>query len=432
MFTRKYRQRRIEDMIGSTNVRLSLTRLLEKGKLPNTLVLSGDNGIGKTSMAYALAYQIMCGCGEPDCPICTPIAEQLWGNKSGTMTDVYEFDLGKDRDERFVDNVLDVFRIAGKKVIILDEIQNLSQMNMTKFLKTFENVSEDTYLIICTTELYKLNAGIVSRCDVFELKPPTTIELATYLEAICRMEEVNFTREGVYVLANLKYRVRDAVNTLETIIDIYGKVHIEDVREYFGKEDSDLVLKFLEYCKESSPYAIMELLKDVKEKVGIYKFTQSLKETLVDCVYVRYGVTPLFLNSEQIELLKTVVGKFTTEELTEIMARMERFQGKSNLDKEVLLINLAFAISNGSLLKKVGVEEEKNVTRRLETPELNEDVILGSLEVDNGPPSDFRLDSPAELGNSPTNAPTPPDLVIDNESGVLDALESIFQTGSGD
>ena len=422
MFTRKYRQKHIEDMIGSSNVRVSLTKLLESGKFSNTIILSGDNGIGKTSMAYSIAYKLMCGCGEQTCSICPPIEQQLWENKKNVLTDVYEFDLGKDRDERFVDRVIDVFKIAGKKVIILDEIQNLSQMNMTKFLKTFETIEEDTYLIICTTELYKLNSGIISRCNVYELTPPSTMELASYLETICRMESVNFSREAIYAIANIKYKVRDALLTLETVINLYGSVNTEEVREFFGKDEGEYAIQFLELCKNSSPYGILELLKKVKEDIGIHKFTVSLKEMIVDCVYSRYNVIPVLQTEQQMQVLGTVINRYSTEELMHTLREVEKFQGRSNIDKEIILINLAFALSNGSILKKVGAEEESIEKRKQEKPELKEGVLLGVQSKDSEK-SSFTFETPSVLGNEKKENK---EVIIDNEEGLWDTLEDIF------
>lgn len=421
-FTAKYRPKRIEDMIGSTNIRHSLTTLLEKNRMPNSVILAGDNGIGKTSMAYSLAYNLICGCGEKDCPKCPPIEKQLWGRQRVGFTDVYEFDLGKDRDDRFVDSVLDTFKISGRKVIILDEIQNLSQMNMTKFLKTFENLGEDTYLIICTTELYKLNNGIISRCQSFELTPPSPTELAGYLESVCRTEGVRFERPAVYTLAKLKYRVRDALRTLETVIDVYGKVYSEDVRKYFGKGDSDLAIQYLKSCKEDSPYRILDLIQKVKEGEGLFKFTESLKETLLDTVYLKYNIKPDFLSDTQVSEVRAMLNKFTSEEITLILARFDRFGGRSNLDREIALVNLAFSISNGTLFKKVGVEEEVKVKKEDSKPKLKDgNTSKGEVKRLN---KGFTFDSPSTLEGAKEDK-----LEGGNKRAIMDLADQLFGKG---
>lgn len=425
MFNKKYRQRKIQDMIGSLNVRTSLTTLLENKKLPNAIILSGDNGIGKTSMAYSIAYELRCGCGSPVCEICNEAIEQLWEYREKSLTGIYEFDLGKNRDETYVDNVLDVFRFAGKKIIILDEIQNLSQMNMTKFLKSFEKLDEDTYIIICTTELYKLNTGITSRCEVFELTPPSTVELAAYLESICRAEGVNYARDGVYMIAKMKHRVRDAVNSLETIINISGEVHAETVRDYFGKSNYENAIEFLKASKQSSPYALLYLLQSIKESVGLYKFTSSLKEMLIDSVYARYGIKPLFMSEDDSNVLKKTISLFTTEELTEILKEVGRLQNRSNIDREIILINLGFALSNGSLMKKVGVTEEKKVRKQNEQKhmlgerDLSQQEHMGTVG--------FTLDTGGELGNSDEIDPQKVQIVDENE--ILNIVGNLFKGG---
>lgn len=424
MFTKKYRQQKIQDMVGSLNVRTSLTSLIENKKIPNTLILSGDNGIGKTSMAYALAYELMCGCGEDVCDVCNDLKSQLWDYKDKALTGVYEFDLGKNRDDLYVDSVLDVFRFSGRKVVILDEIQNLSQMNMTKFLKSFERIDEDTYVIICTTELYKLNTGITSRCEEFELTPPNTMELSTYLESICRAEGVNYARDGIYMIAKMKHRVRDAINSLETIINISGEVFIENVREYFGKSDYHYPIEFLKATKESSPYSLLYLLQDIKEKLGLYKFTTALKEMLVDSVYAKYGIKPLFMGEEDSNVLKRTIALFSTEELTEILKEIGKLQNRSNIDREILLINLAFGLSNGSFMKKVGVEEEKKARKKGSQEGMFEDKDLTKLNLNsvNG----FTLDSDGQLGNEESKSSIQDTIIIDSEE-ILNIMPNLFK-----
>jgi DNA polymerase-3 subunit gamma/tau len=416
MFDKKYRPREIEDMIGSLNVRTSLTTLIKNGKLPNAIILTGDNGIGKTSIAYNLAIKIICGCGKDDCEICKEIKEQLWNYKERSLTNVYEFDLAKDKEDIYVDSIMDVFRISGRKVVILDEIQQLSNTNMSKFLKSFEKLDEETYVIICTTALYKLDSGIISRCEVFEMQAPNTFELAAYLETICRMEGVQFERQAIYAIALTKYRVRDALKSLETIISINNSARMKDVMEYFGKSDKSYPIKFLKACKESSPYALLFLLKDIKEDIGLYKFTVALKETLVDSIYSRYGVKPTFSSDEDNKELKVLTSLFTAEELSYLLKQVDRMNSKSNTDREIVLINLGFALSNGNLMNKSGINEEKKFLKKSsETNMLSEDVDLKeTLEV----PKGFTIETKSELSDGKKSKNL-------NQQVIVEDLESL-------
>lgn len=420
MFTKKYRPKSLEDMVGSLNVRNNLSELIKKKKLKNCMIFYGDNGIGKTSLAYTVAYYARCGCGV--CDVCQSVVRQLWENQPSSITDIYEFDLGKHReDSKYIDKVLDTFQISGRKVIILDEIQALDPNKMPKFLKTFETISDDTYLIICTTELWKINTGIISRCELYELTPPTTVELASHLETICRMEGVRFDREGLYALAKVKFRVRDAVNSLESIIDIYGQAFLEDVREYLGKSDNALPIEFLRSTKESSPYALMGILQKASDSVGIHKFSMALKETVKDCMYARYGIKPLFQTEEQMKVLRNVFSKFSTEEIACILETVEGLQHKNAIDKEISLIRLGFQLSNGTLLKKIGAEEEAIVKRSELKPQL-EDGNVDLQDLSGSNVKGFQLDSPSELGVNNGDS-----IKITGEEDLQNIVNSIFK-----
>lgn len=428
-FNKKYRQRELEHMIGSLNVRTSLSTLLKNKKFPHAIILCGDNGIGKTTAAYCCTAKLICGCGKPECEVCKELTEQLWEYKNRSFTNVYEFDLGQHKDDSdYIDSIFETFLIAGRKVLIIDEIQYLKNSDMGKFLKTLERLDEETYVIFCTTELYKINTGIVSRCEVFELQVPNTFELAAYLETVCRIEGVKYDREGIYALAKMKYRVRDAIGSLETIININGGATKQDVMNYFGKANNKYPIEFLKATKESSPYVLLFLLEKIKEDIGLFKFTTALKEMLVDSVYAKYDVKPLFASDEDLVELKRIISIFTTEEVTHILKEVDRIQGKSNLDREIVLINLGFALSNGSLLRKSGVAEEKKFLKKMSESSMleNDRNLQDPMEETVG----FTLEMRSEIGGNSDSQPKEVKRFerITDETSALAAVDALFNS----
>lgn len=387
-YNQVFRPKSIEKMIGSTSVRTTLSTLVKKDKVPNILIFHGDNGIGKTTLAYALTHDIMCGCNEEVCDV----RNQLWHRHDLSLqTNIYEVDLGKDRDEAFIDNIVDLFRIKGKKVIILDEIQNISKINMTKFLKTMDNIDKDTYLIICTTELYRLDNGIVSRSEVFTLNPPSVVELATHLETICRYLNVRFSRNAIMLIAKNKYRVRDALRTLETIVDTYGNVEIEGVREYFGKVGIENQMKFLNACRKDSPYDLLFLLNDIQQQEGMYNFTEGFKEFLLNGVYIQNGIKPPQYLEEEISDIYHTLKHFSLDELSEIIYRIENMPQKTNIDRQIAFVCLGLDINKGNLLNKINKVENKKAEIKQFEPKLGNDLIIENTN------SSFTLESESSL-----------------------------------
>lgn len=418
-FNQRFRPMTIETVIGSLPVRTALTTLLDKEKLPQCIIFNGDNGIGKTSLAYATTHRLMCGCDKEisDCEV----KRQLWGREDLSLsTNIYEIDLGKNRDDLFIDNVVDLFRIRGKKVIILDEIQNLSKINMTKFLKTMDNIDEETYLIICTTELHKLDTGIISRSEVFTLSPPSVIELATHLEMICRVTNNKFSREAIMLIAKSKYRVRDAIRSLETILDVYGEVTVEGVREYFGKMGVEEQLKYLKSCKNNSPYEMLFLLNEIQQTTGMYNFTEGFKEFMLNAVYIKNGIRPQQYLDEEVQEIYELLTDFNMEELSEILYRINRMPQKTNIDRQIGFVNLGLAISGGKLLNKLDLVESRKAEVKYFEPELDTSLKLGNEVQQNS----FTLNSPATNPENIEESPTPKiDLFSDDD---LEAIKEIF------
>lgn len=405
-FNQRFRPRKFSDIVGLHAVKTTLSTLIQKGKLPNIIILHGDNGIGKTSLAYVLAHEIMCGCNELNCEV----RQQLWERKDLSLsTNIHEVDLGKDRDDLFIDTVVDLFNIKGKKTIILDEIQNTSKINMTKFLKTMDNIDKETYLIICTTELYKLDNGIISRSEVFSLNPPTVVELSTHLEAICRNVGVSFDRNAIILIAKNKYRIRDALRTLETVIDTYNEVSITGVRQYFNQVGVEKQIKFLEACRNESPYELLFMLNDVQQQEGMYSFTEGFKEFLLNGIYIRNGIKPSQYLDEEIMKINEILLHFNLDELSEIIYRIENMPQKTNIDRQIGFVNLGLAISKGKLLKRLdNVEQRKAEIAHFE-PELGEQSIINNIKEANV----FTFDSESTI-------PLSSDTVIKDKSLNVD------------
>lgn len=429
MFNNKHRPMTVGNMIGSANVRAKVENYLDNNKFPSSSIIAGDFGLGKTTLAKIVAMRLSCGCLDENCKICKSLISQLYGGKNlEQLTNVFEFDLGKNRDEMFVDKVLNTFRIKGNKVIILDEIQNLPPNMVAKFLKTFENLEEGTHLIIATTDPYKLGMGIISRCEMFELTPPTVAELAAHLESICRQEQIEgYTREGIYMLANEEYRVRDAVKVLGSIINLYGNVNAHTVKEYYGKEEQDFPVEFLTLCKEQSPYKFLNFIEERRMDMGLSKFIDSIKTTMADSINSKYGVRPSLVSKEEENELIIFANKFTSSELISLTRRLETFRNMSNTDMRNALMNLAFDISNGEIIRKVDIGESLRVERELQEEELGTGKIGGpDGDIKDNFSHHSKAINPREMAELDKVATKIVNINISEEKDILSEAKNIF------
>ncbi|MFH1145918.1 MAG: DNA polymerase III subunit gamma/tau, partial [bacterium] len=232
---RKYRPQRFEEVIGQETVVRTITKELASGKTAHAYVFAGPRGIGKTTIARLFAKSLQCeeqkdGSYEPcgQCRQCQAIA-------SGSSLDVLEIDAASQTGvDNVRENIIQGSRFApqsGKwKVFIIDEAHMLSGAAFNALLKTLEEPPSHAVFILATTELHKIPATVVSRCQRFTFHRPSLDLLVERLVGICGKEKVT-VEEGV--LRTIAYlasgSTRDAESLLGQVLSLgLPKITVDD------------------------------------------------------------------------------------------------------------------------------------------------------------------------------------------------------------
>ncbi len=233
---RKYRPQTFEDVIGQEHITRSLKNQVETGRLSHAYIFIGTRGTGKTTCARILAKAVNCEhpvhgnpCGE--CASCRGIAE-------GSVMDIVELDAASNNG---VDNVRAlrdeaVFSPASvkKRVYIIDEVHMLSTPAFNALLKILEEPPEHLIFVLATTELQKVPATILSRCQRHSFKRIPTETLAAYLEDIAVRESISLSHEAALLLAGLgEGSCRDAMSMLDQCSS-YGTIGTDEVYSALG------------------------------------------------------------------------------------------------------------------------------------------------------------------------------------------------------
>ena len=240
----KYRPARFADFAGQRASVAVLYRMALRGTVPNALLLHGERGCGKTSMARVLAKALNCQaspgkasawpCGE--CASCLAIT-------GGTSPDVIEIDAASNGS---VEMVRDVIRQAGygsagqRHVFIIDEAHGLSGAGFEALLKTLEEPTmAETVFILVTTRPHRLPAPVRDRCQAgrfwFAPLPPEVIR--TRLEEICAAEKFEAEPGLLSAIADAaRGGMRDAVMRLEQLASV-GITSLAMWRELTGETD---------------------------------------------------------------------------------------------------------------------------------------------------------------------------------------------------
>lgn len=215
---RKYRPQTFDDMVGQLAVTQTLKTQLQSGRLSHAYLFTGSRGTGKTSSAKILAKAVNClnpQDGNP-CNCC----EACRSIDSGACMDVLEIDAASNNG---VDNVRDLRDDAvytpsqvKMRVYIIDEVHMLSISAFNALLKIIEEPPEHLLFILATTELHKVPATILSRCQRFSFRRINQDDIAARLQYVAYQENIDLDDAASRVLARLADGgMRDALSLLD-------------------------------------------------------------------------------------------------------------------------------------------------------------------------------------------------------------------------
>ena len=216
---RKYRPRTFADVSGQEHVKAALANEVATNRVAHSYLFSGPRGVGKTSLARIFAKALNCGArgkgGEP-CGTCEPCVEIA----EGRSLDVVEIDAASHTGvdnvrEQVIENARFAPSRLARKVFIIDEVHMLSTSAFNALLKTLEEPPVHVVFILATTELHKLPATVVSRCQRFDFRRIPHEALVARLRELAVKEGVTVEEEVLDAAARLSEGcLRDAESLL--------------------------------------------------------------------------------------------------------------------------------------------------------------------------------------------------------------------------
>ena len=318
---RKWRPKVFDDVIGQEHITETLKTQVKTGHLSHAYIFIGTRGTGKTTCARILAKAVNCESpvnGNPcnQCKTCRGIDD-------GSILDIVELDAASNTG---VDNVRDlkeeaVFSPAAakKRVYIIDEVHMLSLAAFNALLKIIEEPPSHLMFILATTELQKVPATILSRCQRHSFRRIPTQRLAAYLGEIARREKLQLDESAALQIGRLaEGGVRDALSILD---QCSGKEHIttEAVFETMGLAGNrNLILLLQQVLQHDSAQALQLFQKiwlDGKEPAS---FLGELNGLIRDIMIVKAapaGAGELISGNYERDILDSFAAKMTKEEV---------------------------------------------------------------------------------------------------------------------
>ena len=215
---RKYRPDNFENIIGQSQVTDVLKNQIKEDKISHAYVFSGTRGTGKTSTAKVFAKSLNCQNYSQENGPCNHCESCL-----NDYVDTIEIDAASnnsvDNIRALKDNIIYRPSFGRYKVYIIDEVHMLSIGAFNALLKTLEEPPEHVIFILATTEINKIPATILSRCQKFEFKKVSIEDIKSRLKFIVENENIPYDVDAIDYIATMSDGgLRDAISTLDQVI----------------------------------------------------------------------------------------------------------------------------------------------------------------------------------------------------------------------
>ncbi len=414
---RKWRPRRMDQVVGQEPVVRTLRRAIETGRVAHAYLFSGPRGTGKTSTAKVLAMGLNCASGptaEPDgtCDSCRAIV-------NNSSLDVVEMDAASNRgiDEiRDLRDRVNLAPVAGlTKVYIIDEVHMLTTEAFNALLKMLEEPPEHVVFVLATTEKHKVLPTIISRCQSFDFRRPSIETLATKLGEISKAEGIAVEPEALTVIAREgRGSFRDAEGLLDQLSSfVEGEITTVMVRELLGSVGPEALLETTHALHErraADALRIVDRLSNEGRDLGQFvgELLSHLRNLMLlphapEVALAGVGAEERAPLEEQASAVPTAEVVRLVEALGDALGRIRR-GGDPKLELELTFLRLARDYTEPSV---------ENLMARLER--LEQAAANGGLAADNPPRSaapepprnESRPEEP-EAASSAPSAKTPP------------------------
>ncbi|HTN45130.1 MAG TPA: DNA polymerase III subunit gamma/tau [Flavipsychrobacter sp.] len=268
---RKYRPQTFDTVVGQEHITTTLKNAIRNQHLAHAYLFCGPRGVGKTTCARILAKTINCetptadmeACGS--CPTCKSFSDS-------TSFNIFELDAASNNSVDDIRELVNQVRFApqqGKyKIYIIDEVHMLSAAAFNAFLKTLEEPPPYAIFILATTEKHKILPTILSRCQIFDFKRITTIDIVDHLRKIAVNEGMAAQDAALHVLAQKSEGcMRDALSMLDRIAGFTeGLLTYNATMEHLNMLDADFYFNLTDHLLSQDVSGSLLLLNDVLEK----------------------------------------------------------------------------------------------------------------------------------------------------------------------
>ncbi len=371
---RKYRPKCFADVVGQPQVTVTLKNELTAGRVAHAYLFTGSRGTGKTTCAKILAKAINClapvdgdPCGE--CEICR-------GIDTGAVMDVVEIDAASNNG---VENIRSLreeanFTPAAAKyrVYIIDEVHMLSIGAFNALLKTLEEPPAHVVFILATTEVHKIPATILSRCQRFDFRRIPAQQIAARLAFVAQQEGAAIDPDAALLIARLSDgALRDALSLLDQCLGRNRCVSAETVRQTAGLVGREYLFALSGAIREKNPSSALACIDELHNaSKDMARLCEELSSHYRDMMLIKTMQDPRAVVALADDEFQSLTQQAAATPLAEILHCLDALQsaldrmsraGNRRIEMEMTLLRLCSPELDGSadaLVRRIAALEQ--------------------------------------------------------------------------